>query len=359
MFCTTCGSQLTQTDARFCVTCGAGVKSNQGEPPDAQPPVPRPSAAAPVHSAALPPPPVVAATPAGEPQRAAKCSWCGSPLDHFATSCPGCGGKVSEMANSSRSGWLQLPGRKDMAKLQFGQSVCQIEGTYVPVADMQLAAGDSVYFAHHVLLWKDPQTTITTMPLKGAWKRVFAGLPLIMTQAAGPGHIAFSRDAPGELIAVPIHPGQSVDVREHLFLTATGNVLYDWFQTDVWFRTKNGDDTETHYPVGNFMDRFSGTQQPGLLLLHAAGNVFVRSLASGESMLVKPTALIFKDPPVQMHLHFEHPQTGFTSWGSWSNRYLWLRVVGPGRVAVQSSFERLEGETRYIQNHSYATEMRW
>jgi uncharacterized protein (AIM24 family) len=263
------------------------------------------------------------------------------------------------MGVSTHSGWLQLPGRKDMAKLQFGQSTCQIEGIYVPVADIQLAAVDSVYFAHHVLLWKDPSTVITTMPLKGAWKRMFAGMPLIMTQAAGPGHIAFSRDAPGELIAVPLHPGQSVDVREHLFLTATGNVVYDWFNTNVWFQTRNGDDTETHYPVGCFMDRFSGTGQPGLLLLHAAGNVFVRNLGNGESLLVKPTALIFKDPTVQMHLHFEHPQVGFLSWGSWSNRYLWLRVIGPGRVAVQSSFEQLEGEARSIQGASYATEMRW
>ena len=91
------------------------------------------------------------------------------------------------------------------------------------------------------------------------------------------------------------------------------SVVYDWFQTGIWFTTKSGDDTETHYPVGAFMDRFSGTQPPGLLLLHAGGNVFVRDLAPDETMLVKPTALIFKDPAVQMHLHFEHPRAGFTA----------------------------------------------
>ena len=275
MFCQSCGSSLPQ-DASFCVSCGAQVKSHVAAPaavPYAAQPVVPPAAPAAVPYAA---PPVSAAPPPAAPaSRAARCSWCGSPLDAAALSCPGCGGKVTEMAVSTHSGWLQLPGRKDMAKLQFGQSVCQIEGVYVPVADMKLAAGDSVYFAHHSLLWKDTSTTITTMPLKGAWKRMFAGMPLIMTQAAGPGHIAFSRDAPGELIAVPIHPGQSVDVREHLFLTATGNVVYDWFSTNVWFQTRSGDDTDTHYPVGAFMDRFSGTAQPGLLLLHAAGNVFV------------------------------------------------------------------------------------
>ncbi len=248
-----------------------------------------------------------------------------------------------------------------MAKLQFGNSFCQIEGAYVPVADFNLAPGDGIYFAHHALLWKDPQVNVTTMPLSGAWKRMFAGMPLIMTQAQGPGHIAFSRDAPGETIALPIHPGQEVDVREHLFLTATTNVTYDWFSTDIWFRTRNGNDTEIHYPIGMFMDRFRAQQAPGLLLLHAAGNVFVRQLGAGQTILVKPTALIFKDPGVQMQLHFEQPNIGGFSfgWGSWTNRYIWLRLSGPGRVAVQSVFERIEAESRNIYDFSYATQAQW
>jgi uncharacterized protein (AIM24 family) len=138
-----------------------------------------------------------------------------------------------------------------MAKLQFGDSFCQIEGLYVPVADVNLAGSDSIYFTHHILLWKDPQVNITTMPLASGWKRVFAGLPLIMTQAHGPGHIAFSRDAPGEMIALPLQPGEEVDVREHLFMLATHNVAYDWFSTNVWYTTGSGDETETHYPVGH------------------------------------------------------------------------------------------------------------
>ncbi len=219
-------------------------------------------------------------------------------------------------AGRSESGWAELPGRKDMAKLQFGDSFCQIEGLYVPVADVNLAGSDSIYFTHHVLLWKDPQVNITTMPLASGWKRMFAGLPLIMTQAHGPGHIAFSRDAPGEMIALPLQPGEEVDVREHLFMLATSNVAYDWFSTNVWYTTQSGDDKETHYPVGMFMDRFSAPQAPGLLLLHASGNVFVRELAPGQTILVKPTALIFKDPSVQMQLHFEHPPHGLQLCGA-------------------------------------------
>jgi uncharacterized protein (AIM24 family) len=93
--------------------------------------------------------------------------------------------------------------------------------------------------------------------------------------------------------------------------------------------------------------------------LHAGGNVFTRHLGHHETILVKPTAMIFKDPTVQMHLHFERPNMGFVGWGNWSNRYLWLRMTGPGRVGIQSVFERIEGETRNLNRFSNATERRW
>ncbi len=46
---------------------------------------------------------------------------------------------------------------------------------------------------------------------------------------------------------------------------------------------------------------------PGLLLLHSPGNTFIRDLAPGQTILIQPSALLYKDPSVQMHLHFEYP----------------------------------------------------
>lgn len=293
------------------------------------------------------------------PSRSHTCPWCGLLTDGTRLSCPACGAPLDVQAIVTRSGWSELPGIRDMARLQFGNSFCQIEGIYVPVADMSLAPEDSVYFAHHVLLWMDPQVKITAMSLKGAWKRLFAGMPLVMTQAQGPGHVAFSRDAPGEMIALPLQPGRAVDVREHVFMVATGQVAYDWFQTGIWYTTRSGNETETHYPVGMFMDRFSASQMPGLLLLHAAGNVFVRLLGTGQTILVKPTALLFKDPTVQMQLHIERPAGTWRSWRSWGDRYLWLRLYGPGRVAVQSAFKQMEDNGRNITRHCGATTRQW
>ena len=294
-----------------------------------------------------------------EPLRVYTCAWCGQTSDGTALGCTACGAQVDVRDVVSKSGWTELPGRRDMAKLQFGNSFCQVEGTYVPVADMNLAAGDRIYFAHHVLLWMDGQVKVSAMSMKGAWKRMLAGMPLIMTQAEGPGHIAFSRDAPGELVALPLQPGQEVDVREHLFLVATESVTYDWIQSNIWFTTQSGNESETHYPLGMFLDRFRAPQKPGLLLLHAAGNVFVRQLADRQTILVKPTALLFKDPTVRMQLHFERPANTWRSWRSWGERYLWLRLWGPGRVAVQSAFEPVEDDGQTISSHSGATEHQW
>ena len=64
------------------------------------------------------------------------------------------------------------------------------------------------------------------MSLKGAWKRLFAGMPLIMTQAAGPGHIAFSQDQSGELIALPIQPGSAtIDASGVITMQGAGHAM--------------------------------------------------------------------------------------------------------------------------------------
>ena len=234
----------------------------------------------------------------------------------------------------------------------------QVAGTYVPVADCNLAPGEGVYFTHHVLLWRDPTVQVQAMPV-GGWKAHVRGSARDHDPGAGPGHIAFSRDAPGETVAVPLQAGQGVDVREGAFLVATQAVEYGYFQTNVWWSTRSGDDVDYHYPVGQFMDRFVARQQPGLLLLHASGNAFVRTLREGEAMLIKPTALLYKDPSVAMQLHLEYPGGAWSPWGQWANRYLWLTMFGPGRIAVHSAYDKLEDNGGSIYQMSMATQQQW
>ncbi len=299
------------------------------------------------------------ATPPPLPTRY-HCPWCHQSVDPTKSNCPACGAPIDVRAAVSDSGWTELPAIRDMARLQFGQSVCQIEGKYVPVADFNLAPGDGVYFAHHLLLWKDTQSQISRMSLAKGWTRFIAGLPIILTQATGPGRIAFSKDKPGELIALPLQPHSAIDVLENVFMIATHSIAYDWTPTAIWFETPGDKSPEIHHPIGRNLDRFSTQDSPGLLLLHGAGNVFVRTLAPNQTILIKPNSLLFKDTTVQMNLHYEHPGGTWKSWRSWGNRYIWLRLTGPGRIAVQSNYERGEDSgNNIVRTEPNSTRYQW
>jgi uncharacterized protein (AIM24 family) len=291
------------------------------------------------------------ATPAAS--GSATCRWCGCAFSAEQLSCPACGAGSAAVPRRTEQGWVELPSIRDMARIHFGHSTCQIEGDVTPVADMNLAAADGVYFMHHAMLWRDPALATSLVTLRTGFKRLFGGMPLFMMQAHGPGRIAFSGMHAGELFAVPLHAGQAIDVREHVLLVADRSVQYDFFDPGVWYVSGSGNDQKTHYPVGLFMDRFTASDRPGLVLLHARGDVFVRDLAAGESLLVQPGSLIYKSPSVGMRLHIEEPQQGgWTAFfSSWRHRFLFLHLTGPGRVAVHSVFEQL-AELGTMTSHS-------
>jgi hypothetical protein len=84
-----------------------------------------------------------------------ECQWCHAQSPASARSCETCGAPLDIKNLVSDSGWREAPRLRDMTEIHFGDSVCQVEGEIVPVADISLAAGDAVFFEHHVLLWKD------------------------------------------------------------------------------------------------------------------------------------------------------------------------------------------------------------
>ena len=189
---------------------------------------------------------------------------------------------------------------------------------------------------------------------------MFAGLPLIMTQAQGPGHIAFSQDDARRDDLASAAARRGGRRARALFLVATEQRRNTTGSTPASGSTRRTATT----PRPTIPSACSWTGSPrrkprDCLLLHAAGNVFVRELAPGQTILVKPTALIFKDPTVQMQLHFEQPSVQWNAWGSWGNRYMWLRLSGPGRVAIQSVYPPMEGESARITGLSRATQQQW
>jgi len=264
-----------------------------------------------------------------EPIQRVECQWCQSQNERTALSCRSCGAPLDIRNLVSESGWREAPRLKDMTEIRFGNSTCQVEGEIVPVAEMSLGPGDAVFFEHHVLLWKDATVPMSVMPLSGGAKRLFAGMPFIVSIAQGPGRVAFSRDATGELVVLPLHPGMELDVREHAFLLASHSIDFTYVQIKGLRNILFGGQ-------GMFMDRFVTTSTPGLLLLHGYGNVFERTLAAGETILIEPGAFLYKDASVTMNAQPIKLTSGLFGIGGTSMNL--AQISGPGRVGIQSMY---------------------
>lgn len=209
----------------------------------------------------------------------------------------------------------------------FGGVTYHIEGELVPALTIELSAVP-IYFEHHVLLWKDPHLQIGIKSLAGAFKRMLAGMPVIMTEARGPGRIAFSRDGAGHVFPLHLNAGQGVDVREHQFLAATDTM-------DFTFTWNKGAANMLFGGTGLFIDTFTCRQGQGVLWLHGYGNVFDVHLQPGEQIDIEPGGWIYKDTTVQMQTQFQGLKTGIFGSGG---QLFWNRFTGPGRVGLQTMY---------------------
>lgn len=202
-----------------------------------------------------------------------------------------------------------------------------VEGELVPVLQVELGS-EPVYFEHHILLWKDPRVTIDVKSARGGVKRMLAGMQIFMTQAHGPGRIAFSRDGAGHVFGMHLKPGEALDVREHQFLAATDTVAYA-------FTRVKGIANMLFGGTGFFIDTFSCERQEGILWLHGYGNVFEVTLQPHESIDIEPGGWIYKDRSVSMDTQVQKLSTAFFAG---AGQLVWNRFTGPGRVGLQSMY---------------------
>jgi uncharacterized protein (AIM24 family) len=204
----------------------------------------------------------------------------------------------------------------------------RLEGELVPALHMELDGSVNIFFEHHVLLWKYPNMKIGMHPLrKGLVKRVFAGMPIMMIETESAGELAFSRDAPGHVVALHLQPGQGIVVREHQFLAATSTVEYSF--------TRMKGIANMFFAGGFFLDEFIAGKSEGVVWVHGYGNVFEKTLEAGESIDIEPGSWVYKDQSVNMSQEVYGLKTGLLG-GSGS--LVFNRFTGPGRVGIQSAY---------------------
>jgi len=209
---------------------------------------------------------------------------------------------------------------------QFAGVTYHIEGELVPVLRIELGSVP-VYFEHHILLWKEPRTQIGIKPLKGGFRRIMAGMPILMTEASGPGQIAFSRDGAGHIFGIHLNRGEGIEMREHQFLAATGSV-------DYTFTRVKGVSNMLMGGTGFFIDHFTAQASEGIVWVHGYGNVFDVTLGAGEQIDIEPGGWVYKDSSVRMETKIQSISTGFFA----SGQIVCNRFTGPGRVGIQSMY---------------------
>ncbi len=210
---------------------------------------------------------------------------------------------------------------------KFGGVTYHLSGELVPVLTVELDAGNPIYFEHHILLWKNPSINIDIKAMKGMLKRMIAGMQIFITQAHGPGEIAFSRDGAGHIIPLHLKPSEEIHVREHQFLAATSSI-------DYTFERVRGIGTMLFGGTGLFIDKFRASGGEGVLWLHGYGNVFEKILAPGEQIDIEPGGWLYKDAQVRMETQIQGLSTGLFS----SMNLVMNRFTGPGRVGIQSMY---------------------
>ena len=106
-------------------------------------------------------------------------------------------------------------------------------------------------------------------------------MPVFMTEAHGPGHIAFSRDGVGHVWGMHLKQSEAIDVREHQFLAATAHV-------DFTFARVQGIANMLLGGSGFFVDTFTAASNDGIVWLHGYGNVFRLLCCRAKQSILSP-----------------------------------------------------------------------
>src|SRR6516225_2104174 len=164
----------------------------------------------------------------------------------------------------------------------------RIQGTTMPVLEVQLDPNESVFSESGELSWMTQSIQMTTHTqmgggggLFGVFKRVAGGGSIFMTEYRAwqyPGEVAFASKVPGHIIPVQVGQGYEYMVHRHGFLCATPQVTIGvGFQQSLGAGIFGGE--------GFVLQKVGGL---GTAWLEISGELIMKDLAPGEMLRVHP-----------------------------------------------------------------------
>lgn len=164
----------------------------------------------------------------------------------------------------------------------------RIQGTTMPVLDVQLDPNESVFSESGELSWMTSSIQMTTHTqmgggggIFGVLKRVASGGSLFMTEYRAyqyPGEVSFATKVPGHIVPLQVGPGSEYMLHRHGFLCATPQVtLSIGFQQSLGAGIFGGN--------GFILQKVGGV---GTAWLELSGELILKTLAPGEVLRVHP-----------------------------------------------------------------------
>ena len=164
----------------------------------------------------------------------------------------------------------------------------RIQGTTMPVLEILLQPGESVFSEAGELSWMTQSIQMTTHTQMGGGggffgvlKRVAGGGSIFMTEymaQGAQGEIAFATKVPGHILPIEVGQGQEFMIHRHGFLCATDQVTIGvGFQQSLGAGIFGGD--------GFLLQKLAGY---GTAWIELSGEVIVKDLAPGEMLRVHP-----------------------------------------------------------------------
>jgi uncharacterized protein (TIGR00266 family) len=164
----------------------------------------------------------------------------------------------------------------------------RIQGTTMPVLEVLLQPGESVFSEAGELSWMTQSIQMTTHTQMGGgggffgvFKRVAGGGSIFMTEyraQGAQGEIAFATKVPGHILPIEVGAGQEFMIHRHGFLCATDQVQIGvGFQQSLGAGIFGGD--------GFLLQKVNGY---GTAWIELSGEVVVKDLQPGETLRVHP-----------------------------------------------------------------------
>lgn len=205
----------------------------------------------------------------------------------------------------------------------------KIIGTTLPVAQIELKAGNRVYSESGGMSWMSGNVEMETHSGGGIGKmvrRAISGESLFITDFfvnSGSGVLAFASEFPGKIIDLQLAEGQSMIVQKDAFMCAEKSV-----ELDMHFRKRLG--TGLFGGEGFILQRLTG---PGLVFVELDGEVVEYDLSEGQVLKVDTGHIAMFEPSVDFDVTM---LKGFRNILLGGEGLFLGTLRGPGKVWLQT-----------------------